>query len=323
MLSVQKKLQNKRSQTFQAPYALILSLARTVSGVFHRYPNYPTLPEKTPKENSLPLQIGSKVLEEAYNNFLEHNTSKGYKFHWDNGNVYIVGMSKCEHESIVLRLIMYFKVPNGGVDDDPPIDITLQTFHRNPSHIKTKIAADIAICPDIALVQDPLLPGPPPGDDYPHARIIVEVAVLESTAFWNKKCETWLLEQYVRCVFGIKIHEQRRGSRRRSMTAKLWTRQFPPPAGSTNSNLAGVYVLEWDFGTAQLNGKKPTGCTAPGIANYTVTIPVSDVFWDPPVNAGVLDLARYTVAVPGGVTANNFVIDLYRLQQIVLKKQVQ
>ena len=206
MFSAQKKLQNKRSQ---APYAPILSLARTVSSVFHRYPNYPTLPEKTPKENRwvhvryvslsaqcwlvygcrLPLQIGSKVLEEAYNHFLEHNTSKGYKFYWNNGNVYIVGMAKDEHERIVLRLIRYFEVPNGGVDDDPPIDLALQackkslwlffdlldlwiiitftffpTVHRDPSHIKIKIAADIAICPDIALVQNPLNPGPPPGN---------------------------------------------------------------------------------------------------------------------------------------------------------------
>ncbi|CAG8585966.1 4845_t:CDS:2 [Paraglomus brasilianum] len=313
MLSIRKKLQNKRT-----------SLARTVNGVFHRYPNYPTLPERTPKENSLPLQIGSKVLEEAYNNFLEHNTSKGYKFHWDNGNVYIVGMASSEHERIVRLLMRYFEVPNGGVgvSNVLPIDLMLQAFHRDPSHNKTKIAADIAICPEIALVQNPLNPGPPPGnaDDYPHARIIVEVAVLESAAFWNKKCETWLLEQYVRCIFGIKIHEQRRGSRRRSMTAKLWTRQIPPPAGSTPSaNLAGVSVFEWDFGTAQFNSKEPTGCTAPDIADYTVTIPVSDVFWDPPVNAGVPNLTGYTVAVPGGVTANNFVIDLYRLQETVLR----
>ena len=80
---------------------------------------------------SLPLQIGSKVLEKAYNNFLEHNTSKGYKFHWDNGNVYIVGMAKSEHEMIVIRLIKYFEVPNGGVDDISPIDLMLQACKKS------------------------------------------------------------------------------------------------------------------------------------------------------------------------------------------------
>jgi len=80
---------------------------------------------------SLPLQIGSKVLEEAYNNFLEYNTSKGYKFHWDNGNVYIVGMAKSEHERIVRRLSKYFEVPNDGVDDIPPIDLMLQACKKS------------------------------------------------------------------------------------------------------------------------------------------------------------------------------------------------
>jgi hypothetical protein len=80
---------------------------------------------------SLPLQIGSKILEEAYNHFLEHNTSKGYKFCWDDGNIYIVGMAKYEHERIVLRLIKYFEVPNGGVDDDPPIALTLQACKKS------------------------------------------------------------------------------------------------------------------------------------------------------------------------------------------------
>ena len=42
------------------------------------------------------------------------------------------------------------------------------TVHRDPSHIKIKIAADIAICPEIALVQNPLNPGPPPGNADVH-----------------------------------------------------------------------------------------------------------------------------------------------------------
>ena len=75
----------------------------------------------------LPFQIGSRVSVEAYNNFLENNVSTGYKFYWNDGNVYIVGMANPEHEGIVLRLIKYFNVPNGGIDDDPPIDIALQS----------------------------------------------------------------------------------------------------------------------------------------------------------------------------------------------------
>jgi len=76
---------------------------------------------------SLPLQIGSKVPVEAYNTFLDQNTSTGYKFHFDNGNVYIVGMASSVHEGIVDRLISCFKVPNGGVYDDAPIDTALQS----------------------------------------------------------------------------------------------------------------------------------------------------------------------------------------------------
>ena len=79
---------------------------------------------------SLPFQIGTKVSVNHYNSFLDHNESSGYKFHWDSGNVYIVDMANPEHESVVIRLIKYFNLPNGGVDDDPPIDIGGQTCKR-------------------------------------------------------------------------------------------------------------------------------------------------------------------------------------------------
>ena len=75
----------------------------------------------------LPFQIGSRVAVEAYNNFLENNESTGYKFHLENGNVYIVDMAGPEHEALVSRLFKYFNVPNGGIDDDSPIDIALQS----------------------------------------------------------------------------------------------------------------------------------------------------------------------------------------------------
>ncbi|RIA80857.1 hypothetical protein C1645_837937 [Glomus cerebriforme] len=272
----------------------------------------------------LPFQIGSRVSVEAYNTFLKKNDSTGYKFHWDNGDVYIVDMPNPEHEAVVSRLYCYFKVPNGGVDDDPPIDIALQSYHYDPTNVGIKIAPDIAICPHSTLVQAPLNPGPPPGDikQNPHARIIVEIALCEDWAFLNRKCESWLLQQYVRSVFGIKIYDRRRGSNNRSMKAKLWTRQLPPPAGSTPSpNLAGVSFLEWDFGTLLFNSNQPGGCTGAGLPNYTVTIPVSDVFWDPPIVAGVPNVAGYNATAPNTVVALNFVIDLYRLQRVVLLKQ--
>lgn len=63
----------------------------------------------------------------------------------------------------------------------------------------------------------------------------------------------------------------------------------------------------------------PTVCNTAGNANYVVTIPASDVFWDPPIVAEDPNLAGYTVTFPGTVTAINFDIDLYRLQQIDLK----
>ncbi|PKK61815.1 hypothetical protein RhiirC2_718158 [Rhizophagus irregularis] len=297
---------------------------KKVLNKLYRYPNYPVLPERTPEENKLPFQIGSRVSVEAYNNFLENNVSTGYKFHWDNGDVYIVDMASPEHEALVTWLFKYFNIPNGGVDDDPPIDIALQSYHYDPTNVRLKTAADIAICPHITLVQPPLNPGPPPGDirQNPHARIIVEIAVGEGWDFLNTKCEGWLQQQYVRSVFGIKLYEKRKGSNDRTMWAKLWTRQLPPPAGSTPSpNLAGVSILQWDFRTLQFNSNLATGCTGAGLPHYTVTIPVSDAFWDPPIVAGVPNIVGYNATAPNTTVAQNFIIDLYRLQRVVILKQ--
>ena len=83
----------------------------------------------------LPFQIGSRVSVEAYNNFLENNESTGYKFRLDNGNVYIIAMASPEHEALVSRLFKYFNVPNGGVDDDSPIDIALQSCKNSSSSL--------------------------------------------------------------------------------------------------------------------------------------------------------------------------------------------
>jgi hypothetical protein len=80
---------------------------------------------------SLPFQIGSEVSEEAYNTFLDQNTSKGYKFYWNNGNVYIVGMATSMHEAIVILLNHFFHEPNGGEIYNPPIYNALQSCKKS------------------------------------------------------------------------------------------------------------------------------------------------------------------------------------------------
>ena len=69
------------------------------------------------------------------------------------------------------------------------------------------------------------------------------------------------------------------------------------------------------------NSNQAGGCTGAGLLNYTVTIPVSDVFWDLPIIAGVPNVGRYNATAPNTVVAPNFIIDLYRLQHVVLLKQ--
>ncbi|CAG8477450.1 12420_t:CDS:2 [Acaulospora colombiana] len=167
-------------------------------------------------------------------------------------------MADGEHESIVSLLQNYFKIPNGGDIENPPIDVVGQPFHYCPSGSGEKIAPDIAVYPSEVYVPKPTLlhPGPPPSD-----RI-----------------------------------------------AKLWRQ--------------GVSEFqEWDFGTLQKVSQVATGCNAPNLPAYQVSIPVSDVFWNPTIIAGVPIVAGYTVMVPNTINANNFNIDLYRIQQLLLRKQ--
>ncbi|CAG8591905.1 8779_t:CDS:1, partial [Cetraspora pellucida] len=73
----------------------------------------------------------------------------------------------------------------------------------------------------------------------------------------------------------------------------------------------------WHFGTVKKGSSQPTGCNAPGNPAYQINIPISDVFYDPPIPAiGYVPLVSRP-AIPGG----NFIIDLYEIQQIVLKRQ--
>ncbi|CAG8537330.1 14850_t:CDS:2, partial [Cetraspora pellucida] len=284
--------------------------------------NYPKLPKHSLEEENLPFQIGSKVSVKDYNTFLDRNESTGYKFHWDSGNVYIVDMANPDHEGAVRLLQKFFEVPNGGVIIDPPIYVGGQEYHYDPTVIGKKLAPDIAIYPDVAYVPNPTLPhpGPPPSDvkGNPHARIFCEVASSQSVALWGEKCKNWMHEQYVRCVLGIKLHDIRKGGHHRSMTAKLWTRQRPaPPAVSaTVPTMPGIFVQEWDFGTLQYNSSQATGCTGANIPAYQISIPVSDVFWDPPIVTETPNTTGYSVTVPNTVVGNNFIIDLYRIQQM-------
>jgi len=64
---------------------------------------------------SLPLQIGSNVSVERYNKFIDRKAPRGYKYHYENGDVFIIDMSSYEHSSLVQFLADYFNVYNGAI----------------------------------------------------------------------------------------------------------------------------------------------------------------------------------------------------------------
>ncbi|KAF0428456.1 hypothetical protein F8M41_005862 [Gigaspora margarita] len=275
--------------------------------------NYPKLPEFPLGYESLPFQIGKNVSMKSYNTFLDRSESSGYKFRWENRNVYIIEMADLQHEAAVSVLFKYFDRPNNGAIRGP-ISVYGQPYHYNPTGNGEKIAPDIAVRGSKAhiLPSNPH-PGLPPGDvkGNPHARIICEVAHAQNINAWNTKCEVWMYQTYVRCLLGIKLFPK--------IHARLWTRvALPGSVLSTDATLAtaGVHVTEWDFGTIQFNTHTPTGCTAPNLINFQVTIPITDVFWDPPIVGGVP--TPFAVFMPGTVVGTNFMIDLFDVQQEVL-----
>jgi len=72
--------------------------------------------------DSLPIQIGWNLSVEKIDTFFERQDTRGYKFYINpRGNVFIVEMEKIVYSLVIARLQDYFKVPNGGVVDDPPI----------------------------------------------------------------------------------------------------------------------------------------------------------------------------------------------------------
>jgi len=79
---------------------------------------------------SLPFKIGSNISIKNYNKFLESRKPSGYKFEYNNGNVFIIDMCTEIHEAVVALLQDYFKIPNGGVIINPPIVVRGQSRKR-------------------------------------------------------------------------------------------------------------------------------------------------------------------------------------------------
>ncbi|RUO95975.1 hypothetical protein BC936DRAFT_142863, partial [Jimgerdemannia flammicorona] len=93
--------------------------------------------------------------------------------------------------------------------------------------------------------------------------------------------------------------------------AKLWTQGAPPPG-----------YIQWDFGTVLKHSQNPTDCNAAGLPEFQVRIPTREIFWDPPIVAGVPIVVGYNAVAPPAVTIPDINIDLYRIQQVVLKAQL-
>ncbi|CAG8759004.1 6881_t:CDS:2 [Gigaspora margarita] len=183
--------------------------------------------------------------------------------------------------------------PNSGVVDDPPIQVSGALSHYNPDGSGVQIVPDVAIYPDIAFVPRPafstVIP-PPPSAGNPHARIICEVAVGQSVGHLKQK---------------EGIHDPATGYVYRTMTAKLYHQ--------------GMATQRWDFGNIKKHSRDPINdpapCNAPNLARFQINIPVGEVFWDPPFPIP----PNYAPLVPPVVTAQNFTIDLYRIQQVALR----
>ncbi|CAG8762717.1 12865_t:CDS:2 [Cetraspora pellucida] len=274
----------------------------------------PKFPKEPIEENSLPFKIGSNISIKNYNKFLESHELSGYKFEYNDGNIFIIDMCTQVHEVVVALLQRYFNVPNGNEIADPSILVLGQPLHPSPNADGLKIAPDIAVYSDEAYVPRPPNTGlgPPPSDTIgnSHARIICEVAVSQNYRGLKNKCALWMSQQYVRYVLGIKLYDLRttrntHGQFNRSMKAKLWRQGMP--------------TRKWHFGTMQKGSSQPTGCNARGNPEYQISIPINDVFYDPPIPAiGYVPLVSYPRPA---ILDGNFIIDLYEIQQIVLKSQ--
>ncbi|RUS14180.1 hypothetical protein BC938DRAFT_477504 [Jimgerdemannia flammicorona] len=189
------------------------------------------LPQDPITADRLPLQIGAQVSPSRYNTFVVRRESPGCKFELQaDGRVFVVDMAYAEHEDAVMILQKYFNIANDDAVFDAPIKASGQPLYDEPGGSGILIAPDISVSPENGHVQAPTIPypGPPPGDirGNPHARVICEIALHQSTHDWESKCQCWLRQLYVRYVFGIKIHGMRdarnaQGQNHRSMTVSL------------------------------------------------------------------------------------------------------
>ena len=88
----------------------------------------------------------------------------------------------------------------------------------------------------------------------------------------------------------------------------------------TSCNVQNFFIWQWKFGTINKDGSATgvNGCNALNNPDYMINIPVSNVFYDPPVPAiGYVSLAP----PPAALMATNITIDLYEIQQVVLLVQ--
>ena len=81
---------------------------------------------------SLPFRIGKNVSVKEYNTFVDRYESTGYKFYWENKNVYIIEMAYADRGAVVALLMRYFDLPNNGVLLLPPIRVLPQPCKRFP-----------------------------------------------------------------------------------------------------------------------------------------------------------------------------------------------
>ncbi|CAG8528483.1 10081_t:CDS:2, partial [Scutellospora calospora] len=256
---------------------------------------------------------------EDYNSFIESKEISGYKFEYNNGTVYIIDMCTDVHEAVIEALRDSFRAhcpTTTYAIYNSPIQIRGQPLHKSPAEDGAHIAPDLSVFPHPTYVPKPPVPhpGPPPSNiqGNPYARIVCEVAVAQTSSNLNVKCRLWKLQSYVRSILGIKLynimntHNNPQGKRDRAMKATLWRQ--------------GIPRQKWKFGTVNKDGSPTglTGCHGPNDPNYIITIPVSDVFYDPAVPA-----IGYTPLPPPPATlmAAVFTIDLYGIQQMVLLSQ--
>ncbi|CAG8472478.1 13319_t:CDS:2 [Cetraspora pellucida] len=276
------------------------------------------LPNKPLNETSLPYPLASDVSVEDYNSFIESGEISGYKFEYKNGTVYIVDMCSNEHEAIIEVLRDSFRAHcpiTTYAIYNAPIQIRGQPLHESPAGDRTLIAPDLAVFPHPTYVPDPPVPhpGPPPSDTRgnSYARIICEIAMAQTSSNLNVKCRLWKLQSYVRSVLGIKLYNimntRNNPQRKRDRAMKVY--------------FIGVPKQKWKFGTVNKDGSPtgPTGCHGPNDPNYIITIPVSDVFYDPAIPA----IGYTPLPPPATLMTAVFEINLYEIQQMVLLSQAK